>query len=319
MYYVVSDKLKTRNERVRQMATISTINVNDMTFGIEIETAIPIAAGVRVGGYHAGIQIPQLPEGWNAQRDGSIQCPTGHQPCEVVSPKLQGEDGVRQVIAAIEWLKSIDAKINSSTGLHVHVGWKNHNADTTRRLVTMVANFEKALYASTGTHSRENGTYAHSVASDRDYQHSFANRRGLGTNGVSNRFHVLNLQNLSKPVEKRTVEFRVFAGTLNVVKIISAIRLCLGICEKAHSMGKTTSWTAKQPKETSPIHRNGVGQTALTRLFYALGWTKGRESHTFGNVTSDNAPTIDACKKELMRLAKKYDGETHGNAQPYTI
>jgi hypothetical protein len=73
-------------------------------------------------------------------------------------------------------------------------------------------------------------------------------------------------------------------------------------------MKKLPKWVAKNPVETSPIHRAGDGQTALTRLFYALGWTKGREDHTFGDIQTEELPTIDETKKQLMRLAKKYDG-----------
>lgn len=107
---------------------------------------------------------------------------------------------------------------------------------------------------------------------------------------------------------KPTVEFRVFAGTTNPLKAIGYVRLCLGIVEKALSMKKLPKWIAKKPVETSPIHRNGEGQTALTRLFYGLGWTKGREDHTFGDVQADDLPGVEAVKKELMRLARKYDG-----------
>jgi len=52
--------------------------------------------------------------------------------------------------------------------------------------------------------------------------------------------------------------------------------------------------------------RKGEGQTAMARLFYAIGWTKGRVDTVFGNVACD-AATIEQGKKEFMRLAKKYD------------
>ena len=73
-------------------------------------------------------------------------------------------------------------------------------------------------------------------------------------------------------------------------------------------MKKLPKWVAKTPVETSPIHRSGEGQTALTRLFYGLGWTKGREDHTYGDIQPEELPSIEATKKELMRLARKYDG-----------
>ena len=51
------------------------MHANQLTFGIEIETiATPraIEAGLRIGPYGRGIQVPYLPEGWTACRDGSI-------------------------------------------------------------------------------------------------------------------------------------------------------------------------------------------------------------------------------------------------------
>jgi hypothetical protein len=143
------------------------------------------------------------------------------------------------------------------------------------------------------------------VQTDHAYQRAF--RDAVAYASSLARYHVLNLTNLLG-CGKPTVEFRVFAGTTNAVKAIGYVRLCLGIVEKALAMTKLPKWVAKTPVESSPIHRNGDGQTALTRLFYGLGWTKGRESHTYGDIQAEELPTIEATKKELMRLARKYDG-----------
>src|SRR5262245_13438734 len=96
----------------------TTMNANELTFGIEIECLIPAANAPQVGGYHAGRQIEDLPTGWNAQHDGSIRTRRGYVGVEVVSPVLSGPDGVRQVKFVCEWLASIGAKVNQSTGLH---------------------------------------------------------------------------------------------------------------------------------------------------------------------------------------------------------
>ena len=125
---------------------------------------------------------------------------------------------------------------------------------------------------------------------------------------ASDRYHLLNLTNLHRS-GKRTVEFRAFAGSLNEVKVVGYIRLCLGLVERALKAKRVTTWTAKEVKDTSPIHRSGEGQTALTRLFYQLGWTKGRTSHVYGDVTTEGAPTHVSIKRQLMKLAKKYDAK----------
>jgi hypothetical protein len=289
------------------------VNVNDLTFGVELEVTLPLGI-CRIGGYHAGVQVPQLPVGWKAERDSSIRPDDGYTAAEIVSPVLKGAEGLRQLKTVCDWLTSVGAKVNRSTGFHVHVGFDARDLDSLRKLVCLVANFEKALFAATGTHSREEGCYCRGIQTDHDFVTAFratlTSRPGL----CADRYHVLNISNLLG-YGKPTVEFRVFAGTTNPIKAIGYVRLCLGIVEKALSMKKLPKWIAKTPVETSPIHRNGEGQTALTRLFYALGWTKGREDHTFGDVQAEGLPAVEVVKKELMRLARKYDGGEEQKAQ----
>jgi hypothetical protein len=284
------------------------MDINEMTFGVEFETILPAGTIDAVGCYHAGIQIAGLPIGWNAQRDGSIQAGLGAQGVEIVSPILKGSDGLDQIVFVLKWLKQKGARVNQSTGLHVHVGFRG-DEKALAVVVTCVANYEKALYASTGTHSRETGVYCRPIQTDGVYQSRF--RDGLtperSRTGLSpDRYRVLNLRNVlggGKP----TIEFRVFAGTLNVKKVVSYVRICLGLVERASMMKRKTKWVAKKPVETSPLNRKGgEGQTAMCRLFYGLGWTKGQAKAVFGNLTCD-AVSIEAGKKELMRLARKYD------------
>jgi hypothetical protein len=47
------------------------MNVNEIAFGVEIETHVPRGT-TPVGGYHCGVQVPCLPTGWKAERDSSI-------------------------------------------------------------------------------------------------------------------------------------------------------------------------------------------------------------------------------------------------------
>jgi hypothetical protein len=287
------------------------VNVNDLTFGVELEVTLPVGT-CAVGGYHQGVQVPQLPPGWRAERDASIQAGAGYTAAEIVSPVLKGADGLRQLKAVCDWLGGAGAKVNRSTGFHVHVGFDHHNGHALHRLVSLVANFEKALFAATGTHCREQGRYCRGIQGDHHFVTAFRATRVARPGLCLDRYHVLNLTNLLG-CGKPTVEFRVFAGTTSAVKAVGYVRLCLGIVEKALALKKLPKWVAKTPVESSPVHRNGEGQTALTRLFYALGWTKGREDHTFGDVQAEELPGVEAVKKELMRLARKYDG---GQEQP---
>jgi hypothetical protein len=281
---------------------------SEMTFGVEIEVYLPTSIRVQLGQYHSGIQVPELPLGWTAEHDGSL-CygPAGHYGAEIVSPVLRGPDGLRQIKTVCDWLNAVGARVNRSTGFHVHIGFDRTDKRALRRLVTLVANFEKALFAITGTHSRERGTYCRTVQNDTLYQRVFKDGTA-SQQSTCGRYHVLNLTSV-----KPTVEFRVFAGTTSPTKAISYVRTCLALVEKAMKASRIAKWVAKTPVPTSPLHRSGEGQTATTRLFYALGWTKGEQSHVYGDVGGEDLLTIDEGKKELMRLARKYDG---GDEQP---
>jgi len=270
------------------------MTAQDITFGVEIETTIPRGI-LQVGPHGQGADIPSMP-GWKADADPSIRVGIySHEACEFVSPVYRGTEGLRQLLADLAKIKAMGANVNESCGLHIHVGFDKSDAVAVDKLATLVSNFEKAIYATTGTKKRERGRWCAGL-----------NRYGSADRAVMNsqacRYHVCNFATV-----KPTVEFRAFGATLNPAKLVGYVRMCVALIERVHRAKRKTKWTAKTPVETSPLHRNGEGQTALTRLFYHLGWTKGEQSHTHGDLTGDGLPTVQRTKKELMRLAKKYD------------
>ncbi len=186
------------------------MNANEMTFGVEIETVAPNSAvendGLRIGAYHHGIQVPYLPEGWKAERDGSIDTRGGGHACEIVSPVLRGADGLAQVAQVVQTLEAKGHNVNITCGVHVHIGWSRElPAEALARLVTIVSYTEKGLYAITGTKSRERGTFCGGVR-------KYGNGKDAKPALDRNRYHALNLTNLANG-NRDTVEFRVFSGS----------------------------------------------------------------------------------------------------------
>ncbi len=267
-----------------------------LTFGVEIETTMP--AGYNVGSYHGSTQAQGLPAGWKATRDGSIVAGPGRVACEFVSPVLRGEEGLRQVVEVVAKIREMGGEVNRSCGVHVHVGWSGNETETAR-LVTLVSNFEKAIYATTGTKARENGSWCGSV---RRHENAAAAIEQAG----SYRYHVLNLTNY-RTGRVPAVEFRAFAATLNAMKIVGHVMMCLGLVERAMVARRSTNWVAKTPAESSPIKRGGEGLTEVNRLFYQLGWTKGRTDHGYGVLAGEGIPSLKDVKAKLVEMAKKYD------------
>lgn len=280
------------------------MNANEMTFGIEIETEAPQSAvqneGLRIGNYHGGIQVPYLPEGWKAERDGSIRTNFGGYACEIVSPVLKGAEGLAQVAEVVRTLEAKGHRVNVSCGVHIHVGWKRDlPAETLARLVTIVAYCEKGLFAITGTKNRERGTYCGGVR-------KYGNDKDAKPALDRNRYHALNLTNLANG-RSETVEFRVFSGSVSAVKIVGWIQVCLGLVERSQSNRRNPSWNPKPLK--GGWKKAGEGASETERILGYLAWSAGasrlHQGHQFGWI-SDVIPQ-DQVKSEFRRLAAKYD------------
>jgi hypothetical protein len=282
------------------------MDAKDLSFGVELETIAPDSAvrndGLRIGSYRHGIQVPYLPAGWTAEADGSIDNSGGGHKCEIVSPILRGEEGLKQVAEVLRTLEAKKHRLNASCGCHVHIGWhRDWPSEALARLVTIVAYVEKGLYAITGTKSRERGRYCGGVR-------KYGNDKNAKPNLDRDRYHALNLTNLARGT-KDTVEFRLWSGSLSVIKVIGWVMVSLGLVERALSGKRMPTW---EPKPLSGGWKKaGPGQSEAERLIGYLAWGKGyariHGGKQYGWI-SDAIPQ-DEIKAEFRRLAKKYDAQ----------
>lgn len=277
-----------------------------MTFGIELEITLPITRAIAVGPRHAGLQVEGLPLGWKAEHDGSIRTRGGRYGVEIVSPVLVGADGLRQIAIVCRTLNTWGAKVNPSCGCHVHIGFDRSNRAGLKNLINLVAHIEKGIWAATGTKSRERNHYCAPIVEAFRNVDATAERVAAPAH---NRYHLLNVSNVLANYGKSTIEIRAFAGTTNPTKSVAYVRLCLAIVERALTETRPAAYDARPLRGNSPMQRRGDGMTALTRMLYDLGWTKGRRPRAYGALGdgAEGLPTLEASKKELRRLAKKYD------------
>mgnify|MGYP000707679260 CR=1 FL=1 len=282
------------------------MDITTLAWGIEIETTMPDSDRTPIGGYHRGIQVPWLPTGWKAERDGSIQTIPGRHGCEFVSPKLRGYAGLREVLDAVELINERGGRVNPSTGIHITMTFDG-DAAALARLISLVGNHEKGIYASTGTKRREQNRYSKKIKEYGD--HDSAKHRC-----EADRYHLLNLTHLARGNHR--IEVRAFAGSLNATKIAGYIMLSLGLVELAMTSRRRSSWDyEKREGAKSCWERKDaqVGETELNRLFYRLGWTKGwykgaNRDKRYGELRDDaNTPDWKAIKSKLLEMARKYD------------
>ena len=289
--------------------TTTNLNANEICFGVEIETIAPRSLarqGLYVGGYHRPVQVPFLPEGYKASADCSIEAPAGYMGCEIVSPILVGPEGLKQLAEVCAILVAKGFKVNASTGVHVSVDFTGASEDEKQRLIQTVAFAEKGIYATTGTHRRENGIYCQSVHNFGDRQHAAA-RIDNGYHG--NRYHILNLTNLYNGQNR--VEFRAFSGSLNAKKISGWVMMCVGLVQRARSMKRMPKWTGSvDPAHVAKRFGEGNnGQREFIRIQQFLNWQPALRAKKTAWGMMDAAFDFDDIQKELKRLAKKYDNE----------
>ncbi len=301
-------------------------NAQSYTWGIEIECFLPEASLARhrlsIGHYHAGHPLPApFPAGWKAERDGSLHTDRrGYRAVEIVSPILRGEAGIAEVMLVAQVLQDLGAVVNPTCGMHVHVGAQSVAGESATaiaewvgKLLYQTAMHEVALYASTGTHRREAGSYSRSVK--RQQHAAEAVRRAKDHKKREalrdvvyglDRYHTLNLTNLFS--SKATVEFRFPAGTTEATKLVGHICTCLALAERAT---ETTHLEWESIASATTYRVSGRGLRELNRLLYLTGWTLGRrqagqpECHLAGWIAPLEA--LPAVKRELKRLARKYD------------
>jgi len=123
------------------------------TLGVEIELALPqgmsldefdkqcydelIKAGLKATKYG----VDKKPGHWAVTRDGSIY-PNGR---EIVSPILTGVDGIEDLRKAIVALRNTGGSINSSVGIHVHMGAQGLSLDQTKNVVYNYHGFQDLI------------------------------------------------------------------------------------------------------------------------------------------------------------------------------
>jgi len=208
------------------------------TFGVEIECILPArttrtdtamaitAAGVlaRDADYTHAIDRAF----WKVVRDGSLS--TNGQ--ELVSPPLAlNEASFAQVTIVCAVLRGLQATVNKSCGLHVHIGAQHLSVEAVKRLALMYAEYEPAIDSLIPPSRRaSNNSYCRSVVTS----NKRAINRALGVadvaRAIGDRRVKLNFHAYHK---YGTVEFRHHSGTIDPVKVIAWIKMCAKMVEAA--------------------------------------------------------------------------------------
>ncbi len=282
----------------------SKTDLRAMTYGIEIECNIPRSTCE----WEHGNSIPNFP-GWKMKHDGSIMPPHGFESAEIITPDggLRGPEGFDQIRRMLAKLRAMGTTTNQSCGFHIHIGWNGSPAQL-RRLICLFAHHEKAFFAANGSKERDQNTYCQSIQLSHAGLQRLRTMRDLRDHYISGggRYRALNLTNLSSGYgNNETIEFRLFAGTLDETRILANIALCLGLTQKALDSNGTIAWNATR---TEAQTKSGIkdGALAMRKLITQLNfWTKGKRA-PYGIFDPAILPSITS---KLRDLASAYDAD----------
>jgi len=296
-----------------------------ITFGVELETTIPVLSGVVVGNYHNGISVragvatgstaplnaPTFNgECWRAERDGSIRARADRTACEFVSPILSGSDGVQHLIEFVEWANAIGANVNASCGCHITVGVASiigtedlqAMSDFARKLAHITRWHAMSLYGQTGT-GRHLNRYSHMLSDDvgklvrQMHRRKDPNRKLRAARDCGR-----GMINFQKLFSHGVIEFRVFAGTLNRQKILHHLATVLGLCRRAAEVDCLGSFK----KNKTQAKRTATAKDALIYLWDYLGWTGSKRPVALGLIGPLHSE-FAAYRNIAQRLCRRFD------------
>jgi len=269
---------------------------NDFTFGCEIEigragaTAAACyealrAAGIAAEHHGAAHQARRNPQAW-------VVCPDGSCAGEIVSPILRGQEGLAILAKVCDTLYAAGAAVDTSCGLHVHVGARN--VLTIGQLQNLAKMFlrHEAAFDQILPPSRRNGSNRFCQRNTAATRTALADKL-VAIDGARNvealarimnggyepgyaytghRYFALNFQAWMRI---GTLEFRQHSGSVESRKVVEWVKLIVGFVSRATQMD-----AVKNDPTQATLDELLRKTDASGRAFY-----KARAAHFAGRIT----------------------------------
>jgi hypothetical protein len=236
------------------------IHIQDLTFGVEIETVgqtrdtVARAIQTVVGGTIRHTAYPSCYDPWVVEAsdgrvwqvvaDGSLTNVPADLRAEVVMPILRYPD-LPMLQDVVRALRTVHARTDDKTGLHVHIGGESFTGKTVANLLKLVYKQEELVFAALGVSDARRLRYTKPIdpqviariQRSRPQTLQQLNRAWYGTytphpaRHHASRYHIVNVNSL---FVRGTIEFRAYTpGHLHAGKIKAAILFSLALCATA--------------------------------------------------------------------------------------
>ena len=284
--------------------------IQNLTFGVEIECRFPKELAREYGilvtraNWSHMIDMNHLSDlegnslrDWQAGYDCTIARREGYHAIEFTSRVLKGEQGLQSVVRFFQWLEAKGGQVDSSCGLHIHIGVKGFtegdNVDqaieTMLKTMKFANSIKTTIFAQTGSARRYLNDRWARVAGDKNHAEQRAQDNRVPCFG--GRYFFLNTQRVQQNgigSNSATIEFRAFAGTCNYAKVLNHLMTCFA-CVHAGMTIKRSTWNARNYK-TADLGYEAFN--SFTKAVSVEAWFKA-------------FPTFQAEKRKMFKIGRK--------------
>ena len=202
---------------------------------------------------------------WKVVTDSSLHHSSGYTG-ELVSPILQGVEGVQALFDVLEALNSIEGvTVNRSCGLHVHLDAADLTVEEIRKVYERYADYESQIDAVMPRSRRGYGAqYVRTIKDNKARAKRARAKRTLSN--VASKYHKVNLCNI---LTIGTVEFRQHSGTTDFNKIVHWI----SFLQQFVKVSKRMAISSPQVNKNRPYNNF---RTVMENLGKPMTWSGGR-------------------------------------------
>jgi hypothetical protein len=276
------------------------MKITDRKFGIEIEafgvSTYRVQDALRAAGLNAEVEGYNhiTRSHWKITSDASIN---GRHAFELVSPILQGQNGMRQLKKACQVLNDLGAQVNVSCGLHVHLDSQEMNVDEILSVYNRYCDYTSQIDQVVSPSRRGEG--ARYVSQVKRVNRKFHSKRGLARH--QNKYRKVNLVNIAS---RGSIEFRQHQGTTDYTKISNWLSFLMQFVEASRHTKKINSSNRVYKQIRNLLENNGY------EMNFDRGWNEWyarntRDSNNSFWVTNDelNAFYTGARESSLSKIA----------------
>lgn len=232
--------------------------------------------------------------------DASIRREEGWEQVEIVTPKLFGATGFEKIHKALSVWRDAGARINASTGCHVHIDAYSYEDRHLIELMKLWAKIESRVLWYLVSPSRRMNTYCLPVTAD------FIRR--AARNGATSVTRYLSL-NVAAWGRYKTVEFRLHQGTTSGRKIVPWIVFLMKLTE---AIRNGLTHRDVEPELSSVFNAIGMDTSATGRITRAREYLTQR--HDWWRRDAENDPShnvqaadidLDAVERDIERIVSE--------------